>query len=252
MISGLYAQQRDQILEAVLAPGVRGDEPVDACPGWSVHDLVAHLVGLADDWLTGNLEVYASSEWTDRQVEAFGGLTLQELADAWHERADRFGAFLDNPSSADHLPEKILTVVGEFPVSTFPAGILIDATQHAADICSALEVDPTPGEPALAFCNKVLSRSTSYVWSKNGLPPIHFAATESGQELWIGDPDNTVLDLNCSSFELFRCFGGRRTREQMVALDWRGDRVAIDSVVEHLVSPFFKLPVAVVDEPATT
>ena len=62
MFGTLYLEVAQAVRTVIDAHDAQGDEPVPTCPGWTVRDVVAHLAGLADDWLTGNLEVYASDD----------------------------------------------------------------------------------------------------------------------------------------------------------------------------------------------
>ena len=36
------------------------DTPVPACPGWRVHEVIAHLAGLCEDWVSNRLDGYAT------------------------------------------------------------------------------------------------------------------------------------------------------------------------------------------------
>ena len=64
-----------------LTRGTDGSTPVATCPGWTVRDVVAHLTGLCEDWVDGNLLGYASDTWTAAQVARFEGWSVDDILD---------------------------------------------------------------------------------------------------------------------------------------------------------------------------
>ncbi len=57
----LYAASRNRISDLVLSsPPGAGANPCPATPGWTVHDVVAHLRGVTEDVRTGNLDGVAT------------------------------------------------------------------------------------------------------------------------------------------------------------------------------------------------
>jgi uncharacterized protein (TIGR03083 family) len=249
VLANIYEQQRLSILEALLTTDAAGDVTVPACPAWTTADVVRHLIGLNDDWLTGNLEVYASPEWTSRQVERFAATPTGGLANAWDKRAATFERFLDDPTSLDHLPESIRTVIGAFPTTTFPGGIVVDLSQHTADVRSSLGIDPHPPEATLATCNRGMLGSLRYVWKLKELPSTQIVASDTGEAYRLGSEPH-ALRLEAPSYEIFRTVGGRRTTKQTAALSWRGPADAVASVTDHLVVPFFARPAESVELPS--
>jgi uncharacterized protein (TIGR03083 family) len=238
VISARYERERLAILG--LLDEATGDEPVPTCPGWTVADVVRHLIGLCDDWLTGRLEVYASPEWTAQQVAAFASVPTQELRSEWDLRSTRFCAFLDDPTSADHLGDMVRTVIGTFPTSSFPGGIVVDLTQHVADVSSALGRDPMVDPDDVAVCNRSMSFSLGRAWRHFGVPSVIIRTTDSGEEYALGD--DPTLKLEATSFDLFRTLGGRRAAAQTQALDWTGSADDIAAVSPLLTVPFFAAP----------
>jgi uncharacterized protein (TIGR03083 family) len=88
--------------------------PVPACPGWTVHDVVAHVTGVADDALNGRLDGVATPPWTAAQVERGQGVPTLDLLDRWAEQAAVF----------ESLP--------------LPPQAVIDLTTHEQDIRGAV------------------------------------------------------------------------------------------------------------------
>jgi hypothetical protein len=61
----LYRESRERVTTAVQGLGPDElDRQVPACPQWSVQDLVAHLTGVAADFVNGNLAGAPMPPWT--------------------------------------------------------------------------------------------------------------------------------------------------------------------------------------------
>ena len=85
-----YEAVHARLLEVLR--GRPGDEEVESRPGWTVHDLVAHLAGLCDDWVEGRLDGYASDGWTATQVARFAHVPLDEVLASWGRALRSFRA----------------------------------------------------------------------------------------------------------------------------------------------------------------
>src|SRR5215207_854592 len=59
--------------------------PAPATPEWTVHDLLAHLVGVTADIVSGNLDGVGTDAWAAAQVEARRGATGDDLLTEWTE-----------------------------------------------------------------------------------------------------------------------------------------------------------------------
>lgn len=238
VISERYERERLAILQ-LLESGT-GDEPVPTCPGWTSADVVRHLIGLSDDWLTGRLEIYASPEWTAQQVAAFSSVPVKELRTEWDARAAGLSAFLDAPEAATHLPEKIRTMIGAVPTSTFPGGIVVDLSQHVADLASALGREQVVDPDNVATCNRSILSGLRRAWRHFDVASVAINTTDSGEQYVLGDEPE--LELRATSFDLFRTLGGRRTMTQTQQLAWTGDVDEVSAVAARLTSPFFAAP----------
>ena len=63
--SSAYRGGRERISEiASDTPDEALSRTVPACPDWTVRDLLAHMVGVAEDFAAGNFENAGSDEWT--------------------------------------------------------------------------------------------------------------------------------------------------------------------------------------------
>ena len=111
-----------------IAPGT----PVPATPGWTVHDVVAHLTGLAGDWVHGNLDGYASPEWTQGHVDERVGRTPGSLAAEWAHHADGLTAILRDPLGSG-LPDPLIAAFGPVPAIGWPDVIVTDIRMPGLD-----------------------------------------------------------------------------------------------------------------------
>ena len=59
-----YLATQDRIAGLIVED--KGGVLVPSCPGWRVHDVLAHLAGLCEDWVNHQLDGYASEPWTVR------------------------------------------------------------------------------------------------------------------------------------------------------------------------------------------
>jgi hypothetical protein len=98
--------------------------------------------------------------------------------------------------------------------------LVTDLVIHDQDIRGAL------GEPRLAVGPGVSFALATYVFGVDyrirqlALPALGLRYGEKVRVLGEGEPAAT---LTADRFELFRAFGGRRSREQILALDWLGE-----------------------------
>jgi uncharacterized protein (TIGR03083 family) len=175
--------------EAALAP------LVPATPEWSVHDVVAHLVGVTSDVVAGRVEGAGTDPWTAVQVGDRLDASLAELLAEWEGNLEPLGAIVDA------LPPEI---TGQ---------IVFDAATHEHDLRHAL------GEPGEQASDAV---GVAYWWicqaSAGRVAEALTVETEVGRIAFgSGAP---VTRLRAPRFEVLRAVTGRRSLAQIAAFDW--------------------------------
>jgi uncharacterized protein (TIGR03083 family) len=209
----IYRETRERLSALVLSLGDDGwCIPVPACPGWTVHDVVAHLVAVNEDVLAGRLTRPPTDEETAAQVARRRGIPTQAVVEEWTTMAPAFEEFLS-------------------AIRVWPAAL--DVLTHEQDIRGAT------GEPGGRDVLGIRLGASVLVDSLR--PPVslvvhvddvdHELAGGGGEE---GEP----LELTTTSFEAFRFRLGRRSRDQLATLRWSGDPAPIlDGLVVFGPSP---------------
>jgi uncharacterized protein (TIGR03083 family) len=168
----------DLVSEAVA------DRSVAATPEWNVHDVIAHLAGVVEDVVSGNLEGVATDPWTAAQVERGRDKTVTQLLTDWDVGASVIEGFLSSPA-------------GE----TAGAAVF-DIHTHETDLRTALGLPPELPEQFLNWVGPSMRDSFDAAVAEAGLPSATITATD---------------------FEMFRGRLGRRTRAEVSAWDWSGE-----------------------------
>jgi uncharacterized protein (TIGR03083 family) len=86
-----------------------GELVVPACPAWTIRQMVAHLVGVAQDIVSLNMAEKAAGSWTQAQVDRLAGHSLDELLDLWGRMIDPVTPTLAPQASACQLVFDALT-----------------------------------------------------------------------------------------------------------------------------------------------
>jgi uncharacterized protein (TIGR03083 family) len=199
----LYQETRERIVALITGPDEAAwSAPVAACPGWSVRDVVAHLVGVAQDCVNGRVNGPPTDDQTAAQIARFSGQDVGEILAAWTDAADRM--------------DRMAETAGLKP----PLG---DIASHEHDVRDAL------GRPG--------ARDSDAVWHSSDLlltnlrTPVPLRVTVEDATYQCGSGDSGEIGLRTTRFEALRWRTGRRSRAQLAAMDWSGDPTA---VLDHL------------------
>jgi uncharacterized protein (TIGR03083 family) len=183
-----------------------GAPPIPACPGWSSRDLLAHLVGLCEDWVDGRLDGYASAAWTADQLGRYTNLTTTDLLDRWDGAATAFAKLGDDPQLG--------------PPARWAFG---DAVIHEADARGALAAGRVPPDAVMLALQGTIGRWRQTIAPID--PPTTLIVRPPDAREWkLGPPnDNEPVIVKPSAYELFRALAGRRTLDQVRGWDWSAD-----------------------------
>jgi len=197
----LYAASRYRITDLIMSsPADVGGWPCPATPDWTVHDVVAHLRGVAEDVRNGNVAAAGTDPWTAEQVKRHCDCDVRVLLSDWGDDAPLLESFLSSPAGKS------------------ASRAVIDVYTHEADIRGALGRPADLPHPFGEWVMVMLEEHIADVVVSNGLSPVTIV-TDEGDVL--GDTSAAVM-VRSNRFELFRAILGRRSPEQVAAWDWAG------------------------------
>ena len=184
-----YRSTRERVTGLLdeLEPGDE-ERAVPACPGWTVHDLVAHMTGVPDDALNGRLDGIATDPWTAAQVDRARDLSTTDLVVRWSEQGPVFEGF------------------------PLPPEAVVDLTTHEQDLRGALDRPGARDSDELLWAFALVAGRTV-----SEVPGLRI---EAGAAAY--GPDDAERVLRGEPFELYRVLLGRRSEAQIRALDWDG------------------------------
>lgn len=196
-LSVLYRGARERVTELVAAYPDADETPVPATPGWTVHDVVAHVLGIAEDVTSGQSPSGGpTDEWTAGHVRRGKGIPVGRLLAAWNRLGPAVDAFLD----------------------TTPAwAAVLDAGAHEYDLRAALGDASERDNDMIKVGATVLLRSLQ--------PPRPLVVTTEGKAVRVGAGEPAAGDatLTTTQYEVFRWRLGRRSRRQLASMNWSAD-----------------------------
>lgn len=202
-VAAMYRETAERITELLAsAHSSAWENPVDACPGWTVRDVLSHTISVGQDWASGMLSGPPTDEQSAEHVRRFAGQAPRDLLGVWAAATSRLVHLAD----AEGLQP--------------PLG---DIACHEHDIRSAL------GKPGARDAQSVL-------WTSDRLlamlrPPVPLRITVEDGEYRSGPPDGDEIVLLTTRFDALRWRTGRRSRAQLAAMDWSTDPAP---VLDHL------------------
>ncbi len=194
----MYRGVRERIVEMTEHLSDREwEKPVPHCPDWTVRQTVAHLAGIVDDALNGNMTGVATDPWTAVQVAKRAGMAGPEIIREW----TTYAPFVDA-----HATEAGLGL----------AQLLFDASNHEHDLRHALGRPEARDSDALWVAAHFVSANINKRYLAAGVEPIRLIVDG---ELLTGAYG---IELRASVFETVRAASSRRSLSQVAALDWSG------------------------------
>ena len=199
----LYRRRRESIVGLVAGIGTDdASRPVPTCPKWTVHDVLAHLVGVASDGVNGNMAGAPGEAWTAAQVDARRDRPITDLLVEWDGLAPSLETYLSG-------------------VERSPA--VVDIATHEQDIRTALDRAGERDNTAIRTAVGWFVAGFGSRLEAAGLPAVRVVTEDGASVAGAGEP---VLTLDTSRFELFRAALGRRSRGQVEAMFTGGDATA--------------------------
>jgi uncharacterized protein (TIGR03083 family) len=196
---------------------------VPATPAWSVRDAVAHMVGEARLTTTRDAppefrlvqplndpeQAAIRDEINAKEVARRRDVPFDEVLAEWDRLAGELDPYLrgDEPSP---WPEPFLDSI-----------LVTDLSQHGQDVRNAVGM---PGERDSAACRIALASfavGLGFRLDSLGMPALRLRY--DGKERICGQTE-PVVTLTGERYELLRALSGRRSRRQIEAMDWEGDR----------------------------
>jgi hypothetical protein len=191
------------------------DTIAPATPEWRVRDVAAHLAGICDDAVHGNMGDVASTggsllvgvndptlvnNWTDLQVAKRADWPIEQVLDNWAEHAVQL------EPTMNHLHPAIGQMVA-------------DAVTHEHDIRGGLGTPGARDSTALEIAFNWVLHPLSRQVEKDALGTLLIEHEHGEVALGAGDP---VTRLRTTRFEIARVVTGRRSMAQIQAMDWHG------------------------------
>ncbi|MFI7139286.1 maleylpyruvate isomerase family mycothiol-dependent enzyme [Streptomyces massasporeus] len=188
-----YRACRENITRLVTSGPSVADLPVPACPGWSVRDLVGHLV------LVCRMVVDEEPGEISEPPAPAPGIPVAELVATWFELEKELPRALPR---ADWLRRRILP---------------LDAFSHELDLRTALGIPPPDRHPALADALDLAVMGFTLSLHEHGLPALRI---QTPDRAWTAGESEPAATLRGESSEIFRALTGRRTARQIGELSW--------------------------------
>jgi uncharacterized protein (TIGR03083 family) len=193
-----YARIRTRLTGLVEGFGAEEwDRPVQACPGWTVRDVLSHLVGTVDDALAGRLTGPPSEEQTAEQVARLRDRSPDDLLAEWTATAPAF--------------EEVISGFEIWPAA-------LDVMSHEHDVRHAVARPGGRDDPLLPVAATMVLRRFG--------GEVDLVAVVDGETIRVEGP-GPRLELRTTAFELARAGLGRRSPDQIRGLDWTGDPSAL-------------------------
>jgi uncharacterized protein (TIGR03083 family) len=196
-LATLYRDTRERLSELVLGlDDAALTTPVPACPGWSVSDVMSHLLAIVEDVTAGSLTGPPTDAQTAEQVARRRGTPVADVVETWRALAPPF--------------EELVARARVWPA-------VLDVAAHEQDVRGALR---RPGARDTQVVRLGAERLVSLL-----RPPVRLRVRCEDAEWSLGPDDGEApeLVLRTTRFDAFRWRLGRRSRSQVLALDWSGD-----------------------------
>lgn len=189
----LYRQSMGRILS--LVHNGNADTPVPACPGWTVSDTIAHSLGVLTDISAGKIDDSGKDDWAAEHIRRVGDRSLSHIAAEWHQRANTTPAAFE----------------------TYGDVLVADLVTHEFDIKGAIGNRQGRDLPVVRTVALFYLNALDHAWRLYGVPPLQIITEDKRIDIGGDEPDAHVV---MSWWEATRVVSGRRSPEQVRALEW--------------------------------
>jgi uncharacterized protein (TIGR03083 family) len=210
----LYSSTRDRFIDLVRPLGPTGAATtVPLTPGWTIAQVLAHVCGLNADVAAGMREGLGTDDRTAHQVASRADRPVAEICDEW----------------LGHAPAMREAIADD---GFFGLRLSADLVVHLHDVRHALGLPIDPVDVATVSGGRTYaSRTPDRLAEATGIGlaieldgPMGLVDHDERSRFAPspGGPDPSVT-LRASAFDVLRSITGRRSRREVVALDWSGD-----------------------------
>ena len=198
-VGDAYRGVRDRVVELTSGLSAEGwEQVVPHCPNWKVRQTIAHLAGIVDDALNGNMVGVATDPWTAAQIAKRAETPGPVIIEEW----TTYGPFVDARAT-------------ELGLSL--AQLLFDAVNHEHDLRHALHAPGRRDSDALWVAAHFVSANINSRFNAKGLEPITLVV--DGEALTGRHP----IELHGTVFDVVRAACSRRSLAQIRSMHWVGD-----------------------------
>lgn len=203
----LYAATRDRVIALVesLTPE-QAKLTVPLTDGWTIADVVAHTCGLNADIASGLREGLGTDERTTEQVSSRAEQSLATVCVEWLGHAEAVRRAIDEEDSLG-------------------VRVAADLVVHLHDIQHALDLPIDRGDDATVSGGRTYAARTPDRMAELASVNLVIELTDGSRFEPTVDPgDGAVkLVLRTTPYDFLRTVTGRRSRSEILALDWSGD-----------------------------
>ncbi|MPZ81280.1 MAG: maleylpyruvate isomerase family mycothiol-dependent enzyme [Actinophytocola sp.] len=191
-----YRHVRESVTELLSTNEVDVRVTVPSCPQWTIQDLLGHLVNVTA------LAIGQLSGWPAARATPPTHMDTVGLLDEWA----RLG------TTADQLIADCGGRAGTI--------LVMDTFTHELDLRYALGADLPDEHSAFAGAFEVLATGFANSVTAHRLPAVRLSSGDTQWTIGHGEPTAT---LTADRYDLYRSLAGRRTHDQITALDWDRD-----------------------------